>query len=203
MRQEAAVASDLIRSAYRRLWWSLMLRGLFGIALGALILWRPIDSIASFALVIAFWALFSGFVEIIHAIELRRFFSKWWVPLLGGLISVAFGVAALYYYPQLSLAFAVVWVTWWLFLSGVVAIAMAMMQRRLGMGWGWTLTFGIVAILGGVAAFMNPPATLATIMGLIAGFALVSGVVLILGAFRLSAIKDQLGQLGNPAVSPS
>src|SRR5258706_12833757 len=70
-RQETNMASDLIRSTYRRVWWALMLRGLFAIALGTLVLWRPLDSIASFALVIAFWALFTGFVEILHALELR------------------------------------------------------------------------------------------------------------------------------------
>src|SRR5262249_35733184 len=148
------------------------------------ILWRPMDSIASFALVIAFWALFGGFVEIIHAVELHKMFSKWWVGLLSGLVSAAFGVAALYYYPQLSLAFAVVWASWWLFLTGAFALAIAFMQRRMGMGWGWNLAFGIVAIGAGVAAIMNPPATLGAIMGLIAGFALVSGLVLVVGAFR-------------------
>ena len=64
------MASDLIQSAYRRTWWALVLRGIFGIALGAIILWRPIESIASFALVIAIWAFFSGVVQIVHAIDL-------------------------------------------------------------------------------------------------------------------------------------
>jgi len=35
---------------------------------------------------------------------------------------------------------------------------------------------------------MQPPVTLAAIIGLIGGFALVSGVLLLIGAFRLSAI---------------
>lgn len=192
MRQEAAVASDLIRSAYRGAWWSLMLRGLFSLALGVFILWRPMDSIASFALVIAFWALFGGLVQMINAFELRRAIANWWVVLLSGLISVAFGVAALYYYPQLSLSFAVVWATWLLFLVGGLAVSAALMERRLGMGWGWTLAFGIVAIAAGVLAIMNPPATLAAIMGLIAGFALVSGAVLVTTAFALSALKHEL-----------
>jgi hypothetical protein len=39
---------------------------------------------------------------------------------------------------------------------------------------------------------MNPPVTLAAIMGLIAGFAIVSGVVLLLGAFRLASARHEL-----------
>src|SRR6476646_4462661 len=108
-RQEATMASNLIQSAYRGTWWALVLRGIFGIALGAIILWRPLESIASFALVIAIWAFFSGVVQIVHAIDLRAVFSQWWVMVLSGLVSVAFGVAAVYYYPALSLTFAVVW----------------------------------------------------------------------------------------------
>jgi uncharacterized membrane protein HdeD (DUF308 family) len=186
------MATDLIQSAYRRAWWALVVRGVLALALGVFILWRPMESIASFALVIAIWALFSGIVQIVHAFDLRDLFQHWWVLLLSGLVSAAFGVAALYYYPGLSLAFAVVWVTWWLFLTGAIAIYVAIVERRLGVSWGWTLTLGIVSIIAGVFALMYPPVTLAAIMGLIAGFAIVSGVVLLIGAFRLTSAKHEV-----------
>jgi len=186
------MASDLIQSAYRRTWWALVLRGLFGIALGAIILWRPVESIASFALVIALWASFSGVVQIVHAMDLREVFPQWWVMLLGGLVSVAFGAAAVYYYPVLSLTFAVVWAAWWLLFTGVVGIYIAMQERSLGMPWGWTFVFGLSGIVTSALAFMNPPATLGAIMGLIAAFAIVSGVVLLVGAYKLSTAKDRI-----------
>jgi uncharacterized membrane protein HdeD (DUF308 family) len=193
------MASDLIYSAYRRTWWALVLRGLLGVALGVFILWRPMDSVASFALVIAIWALFSGVVQIVHAFDLRSVYSQWWVMLLSGLVSAAFGVAAFYYYPGLSLSFAVVWATWWLFLTGGLAIYVAVQERRLGLPWGWTLAFGIVAIVTAVVALMNPSATLGAIMGLIAGFAIVSGVVLLVGAYKLSSAKDEIIATFRPA----
>jgi uncharacterized membrane protein HdeD (DUF308 family) len=186
------MATDLIQSAYRRTWWALVVRGVLALALGVFILWRPMESIASFALVIAIWALFSGIVQIVHAFDLRDLFQQWWVLLLSGLVSAAFGVAALYYYPVLSLTFAVVWATWWLFLTGAFAIYAAIVERRLGVSWGWTLALGIVSIIAGVLALMNPPVTLAAIMGLIAGFAIVSGVVLLIGAFRLTSAKHEV-----------
>jgi uncharacterized membrane protein HdeD (DUF308 family) len=183
------MASDVIQTAYRRTWWALVLRGLLAIAVGILIITRPLDSIASLALVIALWSLFVGIVQTVRAFELRAVVDQWWVLLLSGLISAAFGVAALFYYPGLSLAFAVVWTTWWLILTGTIGVGAAVWERRLGLPWGWSLAFGILSIAAGVLAIMNPPATLAAIMGLIAGFALVSGVVLLIGAFRLSAAK--------------
>ena len=186
------MASDLIQSLYRRTWWSLVLRGLFGIALGVIILWRPLESIASFALVIALWASFSGVVQIVHAIDLREVFPQWWAMLLGGLVSVAFGVAAVYYYPTLSLTFAVVWAAWWLLVTGGLAIYIAIQERSFGMPWGWTFVFGLTGILTSAVAFMNPPATLSAIMGLIAGFAILSGVVLLVGAYKLSTVKERI-----------
>jgi uncharacterized membrane protein HdeD (DUF308 family) len=105
---------------------------------------------------------------------------------------VAFGIAALYYYPGLSLAYAVVWATWWLFVTGALAIYAAVMERHMGLSWIWTLVFGILAVVAGVFAIMAPPVTLAAIMGLIAGFGLVSGVVLLVGAFKLSSAKAEI-----------
>ena len=184
------MATDLIQSVYRRTWWSLVLRGVFGIALGVIIIWRPMESIASFALVIAIWAIISGITQIVHAIDLRAVFPQWWVMLLGGLVSVAFGIAAVYYYPALSLTFAVVWTAWWLLLTGAFTIAVALQERTLGLSWGWTFVFGLTGIVTSALAFMNPPATLGAIMGLIAGFAIVSGVALLAGAWKLASAKD-------------
>jgi uncharacterized membrane protein HdeD (DUF308 family) len=192
MRQEAGMATDLIQSAYRRTWWALVIRGLLALALGVFILWRPLDSIASFALVIAIWALFSGIVQIVHAFDLRPLYDRWLAMLLSGLVSAVFGLAALYFYPALSLAFVVVWATWWLFLTGALAIYVAIQERRLDMSWGWTLTFGIVSIVAGILALLYTPATLAAIMGLIAGFAIVSGAVLLAGAVRLGTVKREI-----------
>ena len=186
------MASDLIQSAYRRTWWSLVLRGLLALALGLFILWRPVDSVASFALFIAIWALVIGIVEIVRAIEVRNLLSHWWLLLISGLVSVVFGIAAFYYYPGLSLAFAVVWVTWWLFITGALAIYAAYVERTHNESWGWTAAAGVAAIVAGAFAFMHPPATLAAILGLIAAFAIVSGLILLVGAFRLSSAKREV-----------
>src|SRR5438093_1441011 len=103
---------DDLKRGYRLGWWALFLRGLVGLAVGVFILARPLDSVAAFALVIAFWAIFNGLTTTVHAFELRPVAPHWWVLLISGLVGVAFGVAALYYYPGLSLTFAVVLVAW-------------------------------------------------------------------------------------------
>ena len=189
------MTTDLIDSIYRRAWWALVLRGLLGLAVGGLILWRPLESVAAFALFIALWAIFSGTVQMVHAFELRPVFDEWWVACLGGLVSVGFGVAALYFYPVLSLAFAVAWVAWWLLFTGALGIYAAVLERRIGVSWGWTMAFGILAAASGVLAILSPPATLASLMGVIAGFAIASGVLLLIGASRLAGFKGKVGRV--------
>jgi uncharacterized membrane protein HdeD (DUF308 family) len=183
------VSTDLFQPLYRRTWWALVLRGLLGIASGAVILWRPLESVAALALIIAVWAIFGGIVQIVQAFDLRQVFNRWWVVLLGGLVSVAFGGAAIYFYPALSLAFAVTWTSMWLLVTGSFAIADAMAERKLGAPWGWTLAFGILAIVTGVFAVIMPPVTLAALMGVIAGFGIAGGVVHLIGAYHLASFK--------------
>jgi len=44
--------------------------------------------------------------------------------------------------------------------------------------------------VAGVFALFAPPVTLAAIMGLIAGFAVVSGVALVVGAFKVRSVVN-------------
>jgi hypothetical protein len=187
------IASDIQR-AYNQTKWALLLRGLLSLAVGIAIILRPMDSVVALALVIAFWSLFDGIVSIVRSFSLRDIVQHWWVMLLGGIIGVAFGVAALYYFPGLSLTFAVVWTAYWLTLSGVMAAYIAWQERSLGLSWGWTMAFALVAIAGGVLAFMSPQATLATLLGVLAGFAIISGVLLLIGAGRMIAVGQDINR---------
>ena len=179
---------DDLKRLYHRTWWALVLRGLLALAVGIFILARPLESVAAFALVIAFWALFSGFVDVVHAIELASAMKHWWVLLLSGLVGIGFGIAALLLYPVLSLTFAVVWVAWWLMITGILGIYGAVQQRKLGIQWGWTAAFGVLSVLASAFALLAPPLTLTAIMGLIAGFGIVAGVALLIGAFKLRSV---------------
>jgi uncharacterized membrane protein HdeD (DUF308 family) len=191
--------ADALNHAYNRIRGGLLLRGLVALALGIFILVRPLDSVAAFALVIAIWAIVIGISQIVDGIELRAMVPHWWLLVLSGLVSAGFGIAALYYYPGLSLTFAVVWVSYWLLLTGFLGIYLAFQERRLGMSWGWTLAFGILGALAGVYAIAVPPATLAVIMALMAWFAIVIGIVALVGFFKLASVKDHVTNAASKA----
>jgi uncharacterized membrane protein HdeD (DUF308 family) len=192
------IASD-IQNAYNQTKWALLLRGLLSLFVGIAIIWRPMSSVVALALVIALWSLFDGTVAIVRSFALRGMVQHWWVMLLAGIVGVGFGVAALYYFPGLSLTFAVVWTSYWLTISGVIAAYVAWQERTLGLSWGWTMAFAVVAIAGGLFAFMNPAATLATLVGVLAGFAIFSGVLLIVAANRMVSVQQDVKNTFNNA----
>ena len=183
-----------IKSLYNGAKWGVLIRGLFGIALGIFIIARPAESIAALALVIAIWALGDGIVSIVHAFEVRKVVEYWWAMLLSGIISVGFGIAALYYYPVLSLTFAVYWTSFWLLMAGFFGAYVAMQERNMGVSWGWTLTFAIIAMVAGVFAVLRPGITLASLISLIATFGIVGGIALVIGAAKMESFQTQLAR---------
>jgi uncharacterized membrane protein HdeD (DUF308 family) len=183
-----------LKSLYTAAKWGVLIRGLFGIALGVFIILRPAESIAALALVIAIWALGDGIVSIVRAFDLRGVVEHWWAMLLSGIIGVGFGIAALYYYPVLSLTFAVFWTSMWLITAGLVAIYVSMQERNMGVSWGWTLAFAIIAIAGGVFAVMRPGITLASLISVIATFGIVGGIVLVIGAGKMQSVETDFAR---------
>jgi uncharacterized membrane protein HdeD (DUF308 family) len=192
LRQGDTMLTDALVSAYHRSKWALILRGLVGIALGIFILVRPLDSVAAFALVVAIWALVDGIVNIVHSFELRAVLPYWGLMLLAGIVSVLFGVAALYYYPALSLTFAVMWAALWLITGGALGIYIAMQARKAELPWGWTLTFGIVTVACGGLAIMYPGMTLAALMGIFAAFGIVGGIAMLVAAGKLQSFEHEV-----------
>ncbi len=181
------IVADLKRM-YHLTRWALLLRGLFALAVGIFVFARPLDSVAAFALVVAWWALSSGVVDIVHAIDLAPDARHWWIQLLSGLIGVGFGVGALIYYPVLSLTFAVLWAAWWLMSVGILGVYASATQRALGLPWGWSAAFGVLSVAAAVFALVTPPVTLAALMGLIGALAIASGVAHIAGALTLRSV---------------
>ena len=186
------MVGDEIQKVYNQSKWALVLRGLLSLLVGIAIIMRPMPSVAALALVIALWALFDGSVNIVRAFQVRPIAQHWWVLLLTGLVGVAFGIAALYYFPGLSLTFAVALIAYWLILTGLIAFYLGFEERRVGLSWGWTIVFGAVMLAGGVVALIYPMATLATLLGFIAGISIISSLVLFMAAGKMQAFQSDV-----------
>ncbi len=76
-------------------WWVLLLEGLAGVVVGVLTFVWPGLTIITLYFFIAIWALFTGIMEIIAAIRLRREIHNEWSLALMGVISVILGILLL------------------------------------------------------------------------------------------------------------
>ena len=78
-------------------WWVLLLEGLAGILVGVLVFLNLQMSAAVLFVFVAFWAIFTGLMEIVAAIYLRREIDHEWILLLSGIFSVILGILLLVY----------------------------------------------------------------------------------------------------------
>ncbi len=85
----AVVAAVANRTSSR--WWTLV-EGLAGIVAGILTFVWPSITALVLVYVIAAWAVVTGIMEIAAAVRLRREISNEWFLILGGILSVLFGV---------------------------------------------------------------------------------------------------------------
>ena len=106
-------------------WWPLVLIGLLGIAAGVVTLRWPGITALALLLVVAYWSIFRGILEIVGAVRLRNLIhGEGWL-IFGGIASIAFGVL-LVINPGSGLL-AVVW------LVGLYAVIFGIAQIMLGL----------------------------------------------------------------------
>lgn len=110
-----AMAAGITSHRYFERWWALLLEGVAGVVVGLLTIFWPNITGMVLLYFIGVWALITGILEIVAAIQLRRVISGEWMLILGGLLSILFGVL-LFVFPAAG-ALSVIWVI------GIYAVA--------------------------------------------------------------------------------
>jgi uncharacterized membrane protein HdeD (DUF308 family) len=103
----SVVAGIAFRRYFER-WWAVLLEGIVGIIVGLLAFFWPNITALVLLYLIAAWALITGIFEIVAAIQLRRVITGEWAMILGGLLSILFGIL-LFVFPAAG-AVSVIWV---------------------------------------------------------------------------------------------
>ena len=107
--------------------------GVISVAVGIVIVVWPTITALALLYVIAAWAIITGIVRIVAAIQLRRVLRNEWLLVGSGVASIIFGaIAALF--PGAGIL-ALIWLLGaWLIVLGVILIAFALSLRQLGHG---------------------------------------------------------------------
>ena len=167
-----------------RNWWLLLLRGIAGIIFGVLTFVWPEISLVALVLLFGAFAFADGVFALINGIRERRANDRWWLLILHGLMGIGAGVVTLLW-PGISALALLYVIAAWALVTGALEIAAAIRLRKVIAGE-WLLALsGIASVLLGILLFLFPePGVLAVVLW-IGAYALVSGVLLIVLAFRL------------------
>jgi uncharacterized membrane protein HdeD (DUF308 family) len=119
---------------------------------------------------------------------MNPFFTQyWWIFLLRGLFAIILGIIALLM-PGVTFTTLVIFLGAYMLVDGIFSVITAISGRKTMEYWGWVLTIGILSILAGIVTFMNPFATGAALLYLVAFWAILAGILEIVVAIRLRKV---------------
>jgi len=158
-------------------WWSLVLRGVAGLAFGVLSFLAPGISLAALVLCFGAYAFVDGIFALVTALR-KSERGRWVALLLQGIIGIAVGVATLLV-PIVTALALVYLVAMWAIITGVLEIFTAVRLRKVIEGE-WLLGLsGLLSVALGVSLALFPgPGALAIVVWT-GAYAIVSGTVLI------------------------
>jgi uncharacterized membrane protein HdeD (DUF308 family) len=128
-----ALIAGFRHGARSRAW--LIISGVIGILAGiAALIWPGITSLALLYLV-AFWAIFTGIAEIVAGVQLRKVIDNEWMFIVGGILSVIFGVLLLVW-PGAGMLSLVWLIGVFAILYGIAMIALSLRVKNFTPGAG-------------------------------------------------------------------
>jgi uncharacterized membrane protein HdeD (DUF308 family) len=112
---------------------------------------------------------------------------NWWAVGLRGLAAIAFGVLA-FVVPGLTLAALVLLFGGYAVAEGILNVVAAIRRRRGDRLWWAVLLQGLASVAAGLLAFVYPGLTALVLVYVIAGWAIVTGILAIVAAIRLREV---------------
>ena len=179
----ATLASAVLPPLARH-WWVFLLRGLVAIAFGLVGLFYPAATLVTLILFYGAFALVDGVFAVVSAVRGKEGAGpRWWLALVG-VIAIVAGLVT-FFWPGITALALMTVIGVWALIYGVVEIVGAIrLRKEIDNEW-LLLMHGVIAVLFGVMALVRPGAGALALIWLIGSFALASGIVLVLFAFRL------------------
>jgi uncharacterized membrane protein HdeD (DUF308 family) len=170
-------------------WWLVALRGVLAILFGVLAFLWPGVTLLTLIVMFGVYAIFDGLVAIWTGLSRTRESPRWWTFLLEGLLGIGAGIAALVWPGLATLVFIYLIASWAVF-TGILEIVAAVRLRH-EITNEWFLALGGVLSIGlGVLLFLQPAAGSLALIWMIAGYALVFGILLLILGIRLRNWKE-------------
>ena len=168
----------------QRSWWVLLVRGLAAIVFGVLTWMQPAASAVALLVIFGAYVLVDGALGVYGAIKNRNQSSHWWVMLIWGLAGVIVGVLT-FINPAITGLVLTIYIGVWAVVTGVMQIIAAMRLRKEIEGEWLLVLSGLLSVVFGGFVLSQPMAGMMAMVWVIATYAVIFGVLMILLAFRV------------------
>lgn len=177
-------AEQNLAAALGRNWWLLLVRGLVAIVFALLTWAQPGVSLAALVLVFGIYVLADGLLGVWSAIAKRRDNRHWWLLLLWGLVGIVVGVMT-FIMPGITGLVLLMYIAAWAVITGVLQIVAAIRLRKEIKGEWLLILSGLVSVAFGVLLLLQPGAGALAVAWIIAAYAFIFGVLMVLLAFKV------------------
>jgi uncharacterized membrane protein HdeD (DUF308 family) len=175
-------------------WWVLLLRGIIAILFGVAAYAWPGMTLATLVMFFAAFVLVDGVFDVFAAFSGRNENENWWVLLLEGLLGIAFGVIT-WTRPGVTVVVLLLFIGFWALATGILRIIMAIRLRKEIEGEWWLILSGLASVLFGVVVMARPGAGALAMLWVIAAWAIITGIFLVILAFKARSFGKKLEEV--------
>ena len=176
-------------AALSRNWWLVVLRGVLAILFGLFAFIWPGLTLLTLIIIFGVYAIVDGVIAIVTGFSRTRESPRWWTFLLEGLLNIGAGIVALVW-PGLATLVLIYIIASWAVFTGILEIVAAIRLRH-EITNEWFLALGGVLSIGlGILLFLQPAAGSLAIIWMIAGYALIFGLLLVILGIRLRSWRE-------------
>jgi uncharacterized membrane protein HdeD (DUF308 family) len=183
-------AAQPVLPVLSRNWWALALRGLAAIVFGVLAFAWPGLTLWALVLLFGAYMLVDGIFAIVGAVRAAGRETRWWLLLVEGVLGVLAGLVA-FLWPGITALALLYLVAAWAIATGILQIIGAIRLRREIEGEWALILGGVLSVIFGLVLAVLPGSGILALVWLIGAYAVVSGVLLIVLAFRVRNNRDE------------
>jgi uncharacterized membrane protein HdeD (DUF308 family) len=171
----------------KRHWWVPVLRGVAAIVFGIIAFVYPGLTVAVLVLLFGAWVLVDGVFRVIGAIGHRASDSDWGFNLIIGILGIIIGFLT-FHAPGITALALIIYIAAWALMIGATEIAVAIKLRREIKGEWFLILMGLASIIFAILLLWNPVIGAATLIWIMAWYAVIFGVLGITFGFRLRSL---------------
>ncbi|HEV2127956.1 MAG TPA: DUF308 domain-containing protein [Thermomicrobiales bacterium] len=174
-----------------RSWWVLILRGLFAIMFGLIVLVWPDITVFVIVTIMGAFLMLDGMIEIWVGFLGRGRDEHWWTDAFLGIVAVLAGVAVIAW-PGITAVGLMIFIGAMIAVYGATMLYQAIRLRNEMTGEGLLIANGGIALVLGVSFMIFPGAGAISLVYLIAAFFIVFGLLLVMLGWKLHGVLGDL-----------